>query len=529
MNSSAPARPRRYPPVWLPAALLLALACVWFAARAVHGIHFYTFIDESGHLVGARAIAAGDRLYHDFIDAHGPLAFMVAQGYGAVFGWTEPLDARWASVAFALLAAGAVGTSPALTGATARLWATALFLGLVAAPWIVQSLYLVDYHGYGGTLTAVVLAWLVLPAWLGAPIARWQAAVCGVCLSLICAAAYALAPSALLFAAAAALAQRHRPRNGSVMVALLAGCLAGAAAVLTWLLIYGDLVGYLVFHIVTQQVNYARYIGFGWRALWQSVIPSAEPGRLVQTEAAMTCLAGVLLLAVRAAGWRGWAGLRQAASLACWLLGILMLNFRGSVLFQDGSFLVASAALLAVALPRFVFRNWQPGALLSWGGSFGIGLLLTAIELADRHAITSPFELTRAQIETQPLSSLAVNNGPLQQRIRQALRPGDRLLVLVYEPSVFLTTGVLPMRQFHEYLPWEADYARAPWFGRKRDLCATLAHEHPPAIVYQPWTVWGLYPPESFMPCVPPLLASDYVADPVPTLFVRRDRVPAAR
>ena len=153
----------RKPPKWMAAALLLALATFWFTVRGIHGIHFLAFGDESGHLLGARALRAGDRLYRDFIDAHGPLSFMAAQVFGEVFGYKEPLNARWGIVVLTSFTAITVYRSAAFQQTATRLWGTAIFLGLISAPWLVQSLDMVNYHILGGLLNTIVLSGLGVP------------------------------------------------------------------------------------------------------------------------------------------------------------------------------------------------------------------------------------------------------------------------------------------------------------------------------------------------------------------------------
>lgn len=51
----------------LPPAALLVIVTAAFLARANTGISGPAFGDESGHLIGAHAIIAGDQLYRDFI------------------------------------------------------------------------------------------------------------------------------------------------------------------------------------------------------------------------------------------------------------------------------------------------------------------------------------------------------------------------------------------------------------------------------------------------------------------------------
>ncbi len=521
----------RAQPRWLPAALLLALVTIWFAARGIHGIHFLTFGDESGHFLGARAIRAGDKLYRDFIDAHGPLSFMAAQAFGVVFGWKEPLNARWGIVALVGLTAVAVYKSPVFHQVTSRLWGAAFFLGLIAAPWLVQSLDMVNYHILTGLLTTTVLAGLVVPAWLGDPVSRRQSLLCGFCLALLCAAAYSLAPTVVLLVASAGCALWSDTSSTAmrrISVNLSIGFAVGCLVVVTWLLCFGDIVGYFVFHVINNQLNYSRFTDFGWRLAVSSLVPSTKPNELVQSGAAITFFSGLcLLMPPRMALFRAHP-LSRLLSLASLATAILMINFRGAFGFQDGGFLVASIAILALALPPALAPHIAPlvSVRSAWIGSFLIGLLLCLSETVDRGAITSPGSARRETFIHWPKASLAVDyHNSIDRRIRSILKPEERLLVLVYNPDFFLPAGFLPLRKFHEYLPWEAEYARHPWFGRTRDLCADIYAHPPPVIVYDAWKVWGIWAPETFMPCIPEILKKEYVADGAPNLYVRQDRM----
>jgi hypothetical protein len=209
-----------------------------------------------------------------------------------------------------------------------------------------------------------------------------------------------------------------------------------------------------------------------------------------------------------------------------------MMNFRGAYGFQDGAFLVATIAIFALALPCAIeaAAGSPVSPRVAWSGCFLIGSILTGSEMAARHAITSPHRATREDYIALPKKYLAVDDQtPIYVRIRAVLRPGERLMVLEYNPDFFLPAGFLPVKKYHEFLPWEADYARHPWFGRTRDLCADITANPPPVIVYDAWVVWDRWAPQTFMPCVPRILKQDYVADAIPTLFIRRDRVPAAQ
>ena len=521
----------RKPPKWMAAALLLALATFWFTVRGIHGIHFLAFGDESGHLLGARALRAGDRLYRDFIDAHGPLSFMAAQVFGEVFGYKEPLNARWGIVVLTSFTAITVYRSAAFQQTATRLWGTAIFLGLISAPWLVQSLDMVNYHILGGLLNTIVLSGLVVPAWLGGPIPKTRALLSGFCLALLCAAAYSLAPTALLLVASTGCALWPVSSHANlkqVLANVAIGFAAGFLAILLWLLCFGDIIGYLVFHIISNQVNYARYSAFGWDIALRSLVPSSAPNALVQSSATTFFFLGLGLLTFLRRGAFWTQPVTRLLSLLFLAAAVLMTNFRGAFGFQDGTFLVACIAMVALALPNALAP--PDAAAMSardtWIGSCLIGLVLCVSETVDRGAVTSPDSVTREQFIHRQNTYLATDDqNPIFRRIRSILEPGERLLVLVYNPGFFLPGGFLPVRKFHEYLPWEADYARHPWFGRTRDLCADIQPNPPPVIVYDGWKVWDMWAPESFMPCIPPLLRTDYVADPIPNLYIRRDRL----
>ncbi len=514
----------------LPAALLLACSLAWFAVRCVHGIHFLSFGDESGHFLGARAMRAGDVLYRDYIDAHGPLCFMAAQLGGWLFGWKEPLDARWVVCLAALLTGACVAASPVLRSLASRLWAAALFLGLISPPWLVQALNEVNYHVLAGLACAVVLAWLVAPAWLGAPVARWQAAGAGLAMVSMAAAAYALVPSALLLAAGAAVFLCAWPSGGRArtMAATGWGGLAGLLLLAGWMARYGDFVGYLTFHVIANQVYYAPYTGLGASAMLRSLALSADPARLVQSEAVVTCLAGLVMLgAASVPASRRRAALLLAGAVLC-VAGLVLLNARGAPGFQNASFLVAGVATFALAAPAVLQRSRAVRQTAwAWAATAALAAVLAGSEATGRHAVISPFGATRQQFIRWQQSSLKVDSkSPLRLRLAAVLKPGERLLAIPYNPDVYLSAGVLPIRKFHAYLPWEADYARTPWFGRTRDLCDELQSQPPPVIVYDGWVVWNKYPPETYIPCLKQVLTRDYVADAVLHVYVRRDRVP---
>src|SRR5262249_28594787 len=145
----------------------------------------------------------GATLYRSFVSQHGPLTFMLTQLYGAVFGWNHVNGARLISAALALAAGGCIVASPALPGHMERLWAFALFLGLIANVWLLQGLYLVNYHAIAGFLLVVALALFAVPAWRGVAAGQVRATVAGACCALVVATAYSFGPAIVLLSVSA--------------------------------------------------------------------------------------------------------------------------------------------------------------------------------------------------------------------------------------------------------------------------------------------------------------------------------------
>jgi hypothetical protein len=112
--------------------------------------------------------------------------------------------------------------------------------------------------------------------------------------------------------------------------------------------------------------------------------------------------------------------------------------------------------------------------------------------------------------------------------LRRATKPDERFLALPFDPDLYFEAGRLPMRGYYDYLPWNADYAKSPWFGQTNDLCVDLQRDPPPVLFYNGWVVWDRYDPRNYMPCVLGVIAKLYVPAPAtPDFFVRRDRVGA--
>ncbi|WP_415527641.1 hypothetical protein [Gluconobacter sp.] len=488
---------------------LAVLGVLYFAVKAFYGLGTPSFGDESGHILGGLAIARGDVLYRDYIDAHGPLIFILSWIAGLFSGFRHAYLMRLVPIACTFAAGVAVFLSPALRKWSSRWLAVGVWLAAMAAQWTVQAFNMDSYWTVGGDLLTVVMALLILPVLLEDDVGRWQACCGGACIALLPLTAYSFAPTAILLGLAIVTVRRSGYRNS--LFQALAGAGAALGACLFWMLFYGDLGGMIAYHFVANQFYYSRYIGVGLRPLFQSLIPSFRPDTIIQSLAVICFGCGSFLL---------FAMSRHRLSVLLLAGALLMTQVRGAFGFQDGTFVMGAMTLCVLMGVRMMQSHERLATLVA---AVFCGVYVTGA----RHATTSPYDMTRRQQQEAGFHPLRENTDVgFVRAIQSHSRPGERILVIPYNPDVYIYAGRLSMKKYHEYLPWEADYAHHPWDGYERDLCHDLPHDLPPVIYFDDYRVWGQWSAADYMPCVLRVLAQDYQRDPIEkSVYIRRDRL----
>jgi hypothetical protein len=507
------------------ASAVFVLAVLFFALRSYNGIYFVQFSDEFTHLLGGKVLNAGGRLYQTFVDSHGPTIFMLTQAYGAVFGWSDPTYARLIMVALALLASASVAASPALKTPANKIRGVSLFLGMLAAVWLLQGLYLINFYAVAGMVAVIGLSFLT-GIWMGRNIPHTVAVCAGIAFALLIFTAYSYGPSAVLFVISGYWATLREHRHHTALMFTIGG-VVGAGAMLIWLTLYSDLQKYFVFHIYFNQTAYLQFSGASLNNFLQSLLPSFTAPRMVHNLALTTCGTSALLFVAIDVGARDDRR-RQLLPILVGYVGVLLLNARGLTIFQDATFLIASIGLFAIAVPAALAKWDLMSPKYSISATLVIGGLVAGTEVIGNYAVSSPHVLTKRQINQEPRHTVGRRSEePFFQKVRTAVGPEERVLALVYRPDFYFSADRLPMDRYYEYLPWDAEYARSPFPGAERDLCVDLARSPPPLIAFDNWKVWGAYAPADFMPCVLEILTKEYrrsSVTPTLTLYLRVDR-----
>ena len=357
-------------------------------------------------------------------------------------------EARLICVAFALMAGLTIVFSPGLRG-VARLLAAALFAGWLATVWLRQGLFMLSFYPVGGALAGIAIAGFVVPTWRWNQVPPGLAFLAGVALAAMVATAYSFGPTAVLLGVSGGWCAWRQGDRQAVKWFLI-GFVAGGLATLCYLLIFGDLIGYFAFHVAESQADYATYIFFSCRRFFAALVPREEPQDLVQALAVL-CTVGALCLFVALDIYQRRPWRQNAGAILLGIVGVVLLNARGDVGFKNGSFVIAAVLLATLALAHLL--SLLPPRTACWA-SLGILALIALTEWRLRPATFTPYDLDGATVaKLGRWRSSGPSDAAPFVRIRQLVRPEERILILVYQPGAYVAADRLPLSGFYTSSP----------------------------------------------------------------------------
>ena len=513
--------------ILLYAGVAVALAgLALFLMQVRSGLHLFEFGDEAEKFVAAQMIGEGLRLYRDIFAHHGPLPYMVAHLYTLLVSPTDFSDIRLFQALLALISCAAVITTPVLKSPAARAWSAATYLMLLATIWVLQGMHMVVYPAIGGFLLIVPLLHVFVPLLFDERPCKYGVLASGIALALACFTAYALGPSTILIVgASAALVAAGTIRDAKAVLYWLAGGIAlGAGVMVLWLLLFGDIKGFLVYHFYFNQAVYAKFIGFSPIESLNLLAFSFAPNYIVHALALILCTCWVTVFLVVVLHLKGTGRLRRKLfALLIFVASVFLVNPRGGLGFHDTGFIIANVGLFAFAcgllMQRTQFRRVKGlAATLVLIAASVVGL-----ETASNHANSSPYGVRKHQLHDFP-ASMKPGTGETYDFIRSITRESGDVLSLVFNPAVYIKLGRLPASGNYYYLPWQAAYMKRPIAGYSIDLCADIRTRAPAVIWFDNWKVWNVYDIHDYEPCVTSLIGSEYapLGGPDPW-FVRKD------
>lgn len=498
------------------------------------------FNDETEKLVGIMMMAKGLRLYRDIFSHHGPLAFMMIQWVYALTGERDVAMMRCAPILLSFLSIGALLFGPAIRGMAARLVvAGAMCLGLLS----LQSIFPLTmglYQNYVGHLLFCALALFAIPALSGNRVSRISAFLGGMAAGLAFFGAYSYVLSLFfMFGAVFYKALIVKDKPNPVLLWLLfaiCGAVASAAITLGWLLCFGDVLGYFVYHFYFNQVIYTQFFDFNPFSVLLLTIPGLNYIHLHDTYPFswlwMVCLVWSSILFYGAVLGRvlqikTGAGLLNTALIAAGvMLTVIYSNPRGLGDFQCGTATIMMLGLIplicALVLQYRPFpKKLAALVLLLTGG------MISAVIAAQFLSTTQLYNVSpAAYYNIKP--ALRMTGEKESVFIRELTTPEEGILSLPLEPSLYLRSDRLPVSGNYYYLPWQGAYLKKPVPGYKIDLCADI-ETRKPKIIYldnRSW-IWGI-DPATYLDCIQGELEAHYLRTTVKQdLWVRADSVAA--
>lgn len=485
------ASPRTGPLAWLKHnfVLIVSAVCVLlFLVMQYRLLHYLIWNDEAETVVAAQMMVAGSHLYTEIFNHHGPLTFL--QGYlVALIGDGGIVENR---IVIALLQWALISTilrSPEI-GRHARMFLFLCFAVALTGPLREVFAHMYKYQVLAGMCSAATISLIVLPRMSGRIPGVWAARVSGFCLGSMAFLAFTYIPAALLLGAAGFSRRIWKP--------LAIGVLASAILSLGFLSLTGSFKGYLAYHFYMNLVILPPYIGGVPDLLTIILVFLFGDGDRIGFFATMMALG---------ATWRLVFNVRAPfPRLICLLLALASYTVRGNMFHALPFYysMLPLGVLFAAPLER-LFRTQR---IFSWGMVVILLVRLTNLQEHDMRA------LNNRRIDAPRAFALIVD---------AYTKPGDRVISYSFNNFDYLAAHRLPASSHFFFLPWQADYNRAPVLGIHTDPCKEVPAYRPKFVQIDRRPIFGKYAWEAYGGCIEDMLARDYVPLSGTIIYARKD------
>jgi hypothetical protein len=506
--------------------LAFICAAILFGIRAKLGLRLFEFCDESEKFVAAQMMNQGLHIYRDIFAHHGPVPYMIAHLYANIVSSTDFSLIRLAVVFLALLSCLSISFSPILKSITARVWVAAVYLSVLSSVWVLQGIHMLLYQQIGGFLFVIVLAQMVLPALLGEKMTRTGLFFSGFSLTLACFSAYSFGPAAVFFVISTFLSLIAFRENLSIYIKnIFIGIVSALSIVVLWLVSFGDLLGYLIYHFYFNQKIYAPFIGFSSRAILNNFNIAFTPHRRIDALSVFFFILWISVLVFIALNKTPKIkdALLKSGAIFFLFMAVLFVNPRGGYGFYNAGVVVINLAVISLTAALLLQNQFSKS---SWSrlipSILFMVLLVVGTEQVSRNAKSSPFKIAKKDflafvVDQKP------EQGGIYDFIRSITKNEDKILSLIFNPSIYIKIGRLPASGHYYYLPWQAAYNHASVLDYKIDICKDIIANKPSVIYFYYQKVWGKYAIDKYEPCIIDLIKNRYSRLPGGNFYIRND------
>lgn len=507
---------------------LMALTCaaILFGLRVKIGLRLFEFCDEAEKFVAAQMLNQGLHLYRDVFAHHGPIPYMIAHLYTNVVSPTDFSLIRLAVVFLAGLSCLSISFSPILKSLTARVWAAAVYLSVLSSVWVLQGIHMLLYQQIGGFLFVIVLAQMVLPALLGEKMTKTGLFFSGFSLTLACFSAYSFGPAAVFFVVSTFLSLMAFRENLSIYTKnIFIGIVSALSIVVLWLISFGDLVGYLIYHFYFNQKIYAPFIGFSSRAILNNCNIAFTPHRRIDAISVFFFILWISILVFIALNKTPKIKdvLLKIGAIFFLFMAVLFVNPRGGYGFYNAGVVVINLAVISLTAALLLQNQFSK---FSWPRLIPplvfMVMIVVVTEQVSKNAISSPYEIAKKDFWKFVVDQKPEQDG-IYGFIRSITNNEDKILSLIFNPSIYVKIGRLPASGHYYYLPWQAAYNHASVLDYKIDICKDIIANKPSVIYFYYQKVWGKYVIDEYEPCIVDLIKNRYSRLPGGNFYIRND------
>lgn len=504
--------------VALMAFLGLAAGTYLFSQRVRQGLTLFEAGDEVEQFIVGRMVSEGIHLYRDIFSHHGPLPYLISHLYVLAVSDSDFSHIRIFEVFLAISSCCAVIFSSALRTSTGRISAGAIYVLLLASIWNVDGLNTLTYYTMSALLIVIFCAQCVLPLSYGAQPTRTGLLVSGAAAALACFCAYSNVPGLVLMGLAAlprVLVSKDKKSVLPLCKWFCAGATVAIVTVMAWLSLFGDLKGFLIYHIYFNQHIYAKHIGFSLGDFTKNFLFSFEPREIVHS-LSVSLMACWIYLQLERQEYesREEALWIRCVSLIALISGVLFTNPRGDSLLGDVGFIATNVAIFSISIALILESSLTTKSVLSWTRPC---LLASAAVFFAYQAAAYAVSFYGVPEREFPkyVGTLKPSTDPVYEFVRSITKKQNDLLVVNYGALIYLKANRLPASGNLFYLSWQAEYDRSPIDNYRLDICDDIARHRPAAIWFLNRRVSGSETDpgkslDEYEPCVVSLITGGY-------------------
>jgi len=504
---------RRHWAVLLCCAGLVVVTGIVLYVQLRAGLKLYDDDDEMEQLVAAQLIAHGKHLYRDIFVNHGPVPYMISHFYASVVSPSDFTYVRLSQAVLAVLSCAAIVFSPMFKTVLARIWAGVSYLFLLSVFWNPEGFNIFAYDTLAGYFFVVVVAQLVVPLMLGEEPMTAGTVLSGVCLvlALFCANSNIIATILFLVAPFPVLYSLPFTRViANHTKAFLLGVLLSLILVGLWLIKFGDLIGYFVYHFYFNYAIYRKYAGVSLGNVLNTFSMSfGRLGIIHSFSLLLLCysLCNFWILLRSSPRKAGLLATILSSTLLC--AAVVFTNVLGHPAYGDANFVNLIAALFSAATALSIDRALvaAPHRRLVISTLWSVGALALAAVVGGSADLWFG---ARRQDAPNYMSALRPEQTPIYRFIRSIAKKEDDLLVLPFHPGGYVKADRLPTSGNLYYSNLQAEYNRNAVLGYRLDICGDIRAHRPSVIWLFNWRWWDISSLDEHEPCVLSLITQGY-------------------